>query len=65
MQMETNILVNGKKVKKNGKGVMIYKNGNLYDGEWKNDLRHGNGILTEKNGDVQHKGSWVDDKPIN
>jgi hypothetical protein len=43
---------------------MVYSNGSLYDGEWKNDFKHGEGILTVENGDVQHNGIWRDDKPI-
>ena len=43
---------------------MIYHNGSLYDGEWENDVRHGEGILTAKNGDVEHNGSWKDDIPL-
>ena len=27
--------------KRNGKGVMIYKNGRIYEGEWLNDKRQG------------------------
>lgn len=26
-----------------GKGVMIYQNGRVYEGNWLNDLRHGSG----------------------
>ena len=28
---------------------MFYKDGNLYDGEWKNSSKHGNGILMKMN----------------
>ena len=28
---------------------MFYRNGDLYDGEWKNSSKHGNGILLKKN----------------
>ena len=31
--------------RKTGKGVMIYKNGLIYDGEWKNDKKDGKGIM--------------------
>ena len=30
---------------------MIYNNGDKYEGEWKNDLKHGNGIMNYKNGE--------------
>jgi hypothetical protein len=29
--------------KRNGKGVMRYKTGRVYEGDWQNDLRHGKG----------------------
>ena len=28
---------------KNGRGKFTYPNGDVYDGEWKNDKRHGKG----------------------
>ena len=31
------------------KGKIIYKEGNIYEGEFKNNLRHGEGILKYKN----------------
>ena len=39
---------------------MNYNNGDKYDGEWKNDLREGNGIYEYKNGD-KYKGEWKND----
>jgi hypothetical protein len=27
--------------KRHGKGVMIYLNGRVFEGEWENDLKHG------------------------
>ncbi len=41
-----------------GKGVCYYPNGQRYDGQWKNGLRHGNGTLFK--GDVKQKGVWKD-----
>ena len=35
---------------KDGKGVMIYKGGNKYDGEWKNDKKEGKGVFIYKSG---------------
>ena len=29
---------------------MVYSAGQVYDGEWKNDMKHGTGKLTFKNG---------------
>ena len=40
-----------------GFGVMTYKNGEVYEGEWKNDVRSGKGKMTYKNGDV-YEGEW-------
>jgi len=31
--------------KREGKGLMTYANGEVYDGQWLDDLRHGYGIL--------------------
>ena len=51
-----------------GKGIFFYKNGNRYEGEWKNDKRHGLGtlyVLVEQENKlrVQYSGVWTDDKP--
>ena len=51
-------LVNGKK---EGKGIMKYRNGDFYDGYWKNDLREGKGTLIKKKGD-KYYGIWKNDK---
>jgi hypothetical protein len=39
---------------------VIYKNGAIYQGQWKNDKREGIGSYTE-NG-VEYYGTWVNDK---
>merc|ERR1712146_782212 len=39
---------------------MKYKNGDIYDGEWVFDKKHGKGIMTI-NGD-KYKGEWDNDK---
>lgn len=43
---------------KNGHGRYYYSNGNFYDGQWKNDRKHGRGeykyLLTKEN----YKGEW-------
>jgi hypothetical protein len=36
---------------KNGRGIMNYKNGDKYDGEWKDDKCRGNGVKAYANGD--------------
>ena len=43
-----------------GKGKMQYKSG-VYEGDWKNGLRHGFGKFTWNNGDT-YSGLWQDDK---
>lgn len=40
-----------------GKGVMVYGNGDWYDGEWSNNLRQGFGKQYYKNGDY-YSGLW-------
>ena len=34
--------------KRHGFGVMLYKNGRIYEGEWENDFRSGNGYEVYK-----------------
>ena len=34
-----------------GKGIKVYGNGDIYDGEWRQDKRDGFGRLTRQNGD--------------
>ena len=36
--------------KRHGKGLMRYKNGRQYEGEWENDLRQGRGFEKYPNG---------------
>lgn len=45
------------KPKKHGEGRMNYTNGDVYEGQWKNDKRDGKGKLTYANGDVLY-GTW-------
>ena len=51
-------------------GVMTYNDGGIYDGEWKNNMRHGNGIYkkfkssndkTKKNLLLYQAGIWKED----
>ena len=37
---------------KNRRGILKYSNGDIYDGEFKNDMRDGRGILKYSNGDT-------------
>lgn len=36
--------------KRHSQGVYYYANGDIYDGEWKNDKKHGNGTYRSSNG---------------
>ncbi len=49
--------INGKK---NGFGKMNYANGDYYEGNWKDDLREGEGTLINNNGD-KFFGIWKND----
>ena len=45
-------------------GIHTYENGDVYEGDWSNDKRHGNGKYTFfANGDI-HEGKWDNDKFI-
>lgn len=50
-----------------GKGTVVYKNGDKYEGDWSNDLRHGLGTLwIYRKGKyiVRYNGEWRDDQPV-
>ena len=36
---------------KEGKGTLLYANGDKYEGEWKHNLKEGKGILLYNNGE--------------
>lgn len=38
--------------KRHGKGIYYYPNGDIYDGQWKNNKKHGFGQYTYHNGKV-------------
>ena len=40
---------------------MTYKNGDVYEGEWKNGKKHGYGIITYSNG-TEYEGEWKNGK---
>ena len=42
----------------NGYGIMMYMNGDIYDGNWQSGLRHGEGEYTFDNGDIM-SGYWL------
>lgn len=46
-----------KKGAKDGKGVFYYDNGNAYyNGQWKNDQKHGHGLLISA--EEVYEGQW-------
>jgi len=57
--LKTSRLVHG--TLKHGNGRLLYPNGDVYEGQFKNDKRYGQGKLTAQNGSVQ-EGIWSDDK---
>ena len=40
---------------------MTFPNGDVYDGEWKDDKKQGQGKYTWASGDI-YDGDWLDDK---
>ncbi len=46
---------------KDGYGVMIWPNGDRYEGEWKNDLQNGTGSFVYADGE-KYEGLWKDGK---
>jgi hypothetical protein len=49
---------------KNGRGKMVYTNGDVYEGEWNNNKKNGHGKMIYSNGDV-HEGFWEKDNKKN
>ena len=45
----------------NGRGIYRWANGDVYDGEWKDDKKHGKGIRRWADGDV-YDGEYKDGK---
>lgn len=52
-------VVNG--VIRHGKGVHTWKDGSVYEGDWKHDRANGQGKFTHSDGSV-YSGGWRDDK---
>ena len=50
---------------KNGKGKIIYNNGNEYEGEWKNDKKNGEGYIEYINEQDKFKGEFENDMEKN
>ena len=51
--------------KQHGKGKFVYRSGNVYDGDWSNDVPHGKGIFLEGNViyDIEHNQGTVSPWP--
>ena len=43
---------------------MMYKNGEIYQGQFKNDVREGKGIIYKNNKEI-YNGEFKNDMPIN
>jgi hypothetical protein len=46
------------KNRRHGKGLHKAKNGEVYDGDWEEDMRTGKGLFTFRNGDY-YIGEWL------
>lgn len=44
-----------------GFGKYCYTSGNIYEGDWKNDIKEGKGVLTFSTGDI-YDGNWLTNK---
>lgn len=42
----------------NGHGTLAYHNGCKYEGEWKEDRRHGYGVFTDPKTQYKYEGQW-------
>jgi hypothetical protein len=45
----------------NGMGRLIHADGDVYEGEWKEDKAHGKGKYIHMDG-AEYDGDWIDDK---
>lgn len=55
---ETLMKVNGNKVKKEGKGKIVFKSGSIFEGNFKNDLKHGYGKMYYYPSGNYFEGNW-------
>jgi len=49
--------------KPNGRGVMRFNDGSVYDGEWQNSVMDGEGVCTYADGVTEYKGMWKSGNP--
>jgi len=45
-----------------GQGQLLYANGNVYNGQWQKDLRHGEGVMECKEDGSRYEGYWENDR---
>ena len=45
----------------NGKGRLIYPDGDVYEGQMNNDKAHGKGVYNHSDGS-RYEGDWIEDK---
>ena len=45
----------------NGMGRLIHADGDVYEGEWREDKAHGKGRYIHMDG-AEYNGDWIDDK---
>ena len=48
--------------KKEGYGVFTFRDGRVYEGEWKDGKQHGRGLFRKKN--ITREGIWEDGERI-
>ena len=44
---------------RNGYGIYTYANGDRYEGEWSDHVRHGQGVYIYHGTEAKYKGMWV------
>ena len=49
---------------KNGQGQIVYANGDVYKGSFKNGERHGGGLCKFATTGAIYKGEWREDRPL-
>jgi hypothetical protein len=48
-----------------GFGVMVYSNGDRYEGDWKQDMRHGeNSKFFKKTTGIVTESEWIEDEEV-
>lgn len=48
---------------RHGLGTMMYANGDMYEGQWSNDVKHGQGTFFYINKGRRFDGVWHNDTP--